>query len=47
MMDITVKSRTLTLFELFQERLEKLNLIDDLYDQGLKSREITDHLNER
>ena len=47
MMDVTVRTRTLTLFELYQERLEKLNLIDDLYGQGLNSREIADHLNER
>ena len=45
-MDVTVKTRTLTLFELSQERLEKLNLIDDLYGQGLDSREIADHLND-
>jgi hypothetical protein len=37
----------LTLFELSQERLEKLNLIGDLYGQGLNSREIADHLNGR
>ena len=47
MMDVTVRTRTLTLVELSQERLEKLNLIDDLYQQGLNSREIADHLNQR
>ena len=44
--DITVRTRTTTLVELSQERLEKLYLIDDLYQQGLNSREIADHLNE-
>ena len=47
MMDVTVRTRTLTLIDLSQERLEKLNLIDDLYQQGLNSREIADHLNDR
>ena len=37
----------MTLVELSQERLEKLNLIGDLYGQGLDSREIADHLNGR
>ena len=27
--DVTVKTRTLTIFELSQERLKKLNLIDE------------------
>ena len=47
MMNVTVRTRTLTLIDLSQERLEKLNLIDDLYQQGLNSREIADHLNDR
>ena len=47
MMDVTVRTRTLTLIDLSQERLEKLNLIDELYQQGLNSREIADHLNDR
>jgi len=46
MMDVTVRTRTLTIIDIPQERLEKLNLIDDLYGQGLNSREIADHLNE-
>ena len=37
----------MTLVELSQERLKKLNLIDDLYGQGLNSREIADHLNDQ
>ena len=45
MMDVNARTRTLTLLELSQELLKKLNLIDDLYQQGLDSRKIADHLN--
>ena len=47
MIDVNARTRTLTLVELSQERLKKLNLIDDLYQQGLNSRKIADHLNQR
>ena len=45
--DITVRTRTLTTVDLSPERLERLHLISDLHDQGLNSREIADHLNDR
>ena len=47
MMDVNARIRTLTLEELSQERLKKLKLIDDLYQQFLDSRKIADHLNQR
>jgi hypothetical protein len=46
MMNVTGWTRTWTPVELTQERLEKLNLIGDLYNQGLNNREIADHLNQ-
>ena len=44
--DVTVRTKVLTLPELPNDRLERLHLIDDFYQQGLNSREIADHLNE-
>ena len=45
MMNVTGWTRTWTLVGLTQERLEKLNLIGDLYNQDLNNWEIADHLN--
>ena len=44
---ITVKTRTLTIPRLSDDRLSRLHRIDDLYEQGLNSREISDHLNQQ
>ena len=45
--DVTVRTSILSLQVIPDYRLEKLHLIDDLHDQGLNSREIADHLNQR
>ena len=45
MVDVTVRTRTLTLPELSKKRLERLNLIHDRHCAGMSDREIADHLN--
>ncbi|MEE2661838.1 MAG: hypothetical protein VYB39_02315 [Pseudomonadota bacterium] len=47
MVEVTVRTRTLTTVDLSSERLMRLHLISDLHDQGLNTREIADHLNDR
>ena len=43
---IEVYTRVLTLPPLSDERLFRLNLINDLYGQGMDSRQISDYLND-
>tara|TARA_B100000809_G_C14653214_1_gene356734 strand:- start:56 stop:337 length:282 start_codon:yes stop_codon:yes gene_type:complete len=38
---------TLTVPRLSDDRLSRLHQIDDLYERGLNSREISDHLNQQ
>ena len=45
MVEVTVRTRTLTLPELPKKHLERLNLIQDLHCAGVNDREIADHLN--
>ena len=45
MVEVTVRTRILTLPELPKKRLERLNLIHDLHCAGMNDREIADHLN--
>jgi len=44
---VTIRTSVLSLQEIPDYRLKKLHLISDLNDQGLNSREIADHLNDR
>ena len=45
--DVTIRTRLLSLPELSADRLERLHLIDDLHQKGLTNRDIADYLNER
>ena len=45
MVEVTVRTRTLTLPELPKNRLERLNLIHDLHCAGMGDRKIAEHLN--
>ena len=45
--DVTIRTRLLSLPQLSVDRLERLHLIDDLHQKGLTNRDIADYLNER